>query len=87
VPQWLKARFVARQERKHTATARQHDLDVRWSPATENRNRRATEAGNGVTSLYQAAHSEDKEGFLRSMVNFYNLQAFSISNYQFKPNF
>lgn len=75
------------QERKHTAAARQHDLDVRRSAASENRSRWATEAENGVGSLYQAARSENIEGLLRAMANFYNLQVFSISDYRFKANF
>jgi ubiquitin len=46
-----------------------HGLDVRGSPASEDRSRCATVAEDGVGSRYQAAHSEDMEDLMRAMVN------------------
>jgi hypothetical protein len=45
-------------------------LDVRESPASDDRGRWATEAKNGAGSRYQAAHSEDVEDLVRAIVNY-----------------
>jgi hypothetical protein len=45
-----------------------HGLDVRWSPASKDRSRWATEAEDAVEDLYQAAQSEDMEKFLCAIV-------------------